>query len=125
MTKIPVTVYTKSNCVQWEQTKKRFAHHGIEFTEVNLEENLDKLEEFKEMGLLAAPIIETDVKRWSGFRLDKIDSLAQYIRSMDRDWSRNTHRNVSDRTCWDWQDYWGTEREDGWGWKTECLNLGI
>jgi glutaredoxin-like protein NrdH len=85
MTKIPVTVYTKSNCVQCEQTKKRFTHHGIEFTEVNLEENPDKLEEFKEMGLLAAPIIETDVKRWSGFRLDKIDSLAQYIRSMDRD----------------------------------------
>lgn len=82
MAKIPVTVYTKSNCVQCEQTKKRFASHGIEFTEVNLEENLDKLEEFKSRGLLAAPIVTTDIKEWSGFRIDKIDGVARHIKSM-------------------------------------------
>lgn len=82
MPKIPVTVYTKSNCVQCEQTKKRFTQLGIEFTEVNLEENLDKLEEFKAQGLLSAPIVTTDIKAWSGFRLDKIDGLARHIKSM-------------------------------------------
>ena len=83
MSKIPVTVYTKSNCVQCEQTKKRFTQLGIEYTEVNLEENLDKLEEFKAQGLLAAPIVTTDIKAWSGFRIDKIDGLARHIKSME------------------------------------------
>lgn len=84
MAKIPVTVYTKSNCVQCEQTKKQFDKLGIEYSEVNLEENLDKLEEFKARGLMAAPIVTTDIKEWSGFRLDKIAGLAGHLKSMER-----------------------------------------
>ncbi len=33
------------------------------------------------MGLLAAPIVETDLKRWSGFRLEKIKSLETHLKS--------------------------------------------
>jgi glutaredoxin-like protein NrdH len=84
MPKIPVTVYTKSNCVQCDQTKKQFDKHGVEYNVVNLEENLEKLEEFKERGLMSAPIVTTDVKEWSGFRLDKIEGLARHIKSMER-----------------------------------------
>jgi hypothetical protein len=29
---------------------------------------------------MAAPIVETDTKRWSGFRLDKIDSLEYHLK---------------------------------------------
>jgi len=83
MPKIPVTVYTKSNCVQCEQTKKQFDKLGIEYSVVNLEENLEKLEEFKERGLMAAPIVTTDNREWSGFRIDKITGLARHIKSMD------------------------------------------
>ena len=32
------------------------------------------------MGFTAAPIIETDKKRWSGFRLDKIRSLEYHLK---------------------------------------------
>jgi hypothetical protein len=32
------------------------------------------------MGLLAAPIVETDNKRWSGFRLEKIKSLEYHLK---------------------------------------------
>ena len=39
------------------------------------------VERFKELGLLQAPIVETDLKRWSGFRLDKIKSLDYHIKS--------------------------------------------
>lgn len=84
MPKIPVTVYTKSNCVQCDQTKKQFDKRGIIYAEVNLEENLEKLEEFKERGLMSAPIVTTDLKEWSGFRLDKIEGLARHIKSMER-----------------------------------------
>lgn len=75
-----ITVYTKSNCVQCEQTKKQFDKFGINYDLVNLEENPLIVEGFREQGLLAAPIIETSSGlRWSGFRLDKIKSLANSL----------------------------------------------
>jgi hypothetical protein len=33
------------------------------------------------MGFAAAPIVETDDRRWSGFRLDKIKSLEYHLKS--------------------------------------------
>lgn len=79
MAKIPVTVYTTPNCVQCMMTKKQFDKLGIVYTEVDLSERPDKLAEFKELGYLAAPIITTDTKIWSGFKLNKIHSLANFL----------------------------------------------
>ena len=76
-----VTVWTKSSCVQCEMTKKQMTKLGIVFEEQSLEENPLVLEGFKAQGLLAAPIVTTDTKAWSGFRLDKIQSLDRYLRS--------------------------------------------
>lgn len=78
-----VTIWTKSNCVQCEQTKKQFDKLGIRYEEENLEENPLMVEGFRKSGLLAAPIVITDTKRWSGFRLDKITSLASYLKSQE------------------------------------------
>jgi len=52
---------------------------GIRYDEMALEQHPDKLEEFKAQGLMQAPIVETDNKTWTGFRLDKIKSLANYL----------------------------------------------
>lgn len=76
-----VTVWTKSFCVQCEQTKKQFDKLGIKYEEQSLEDNPLVLEGFKQQGLLAAPIVTTDTKSWSGFRLDKIQSLDRYLKS--------------------------------------------
>lgn len=84
MPKIPVTLYTTPNCVQCMMTKKQFDKHGISYTVVDLSEHPDKVAEFKEKGLLAAPIVTTDIKEWSGFKPEKIQSLATYIKSMER-----------------------------------------
>lgn len=70
-----VKVWTKSNCVQCEQTKKQLAKFEIDYVEMNLEQDLDQLEAFKEQGLMSAPIVETEVGTWSGFRLDKLQVL--------------------------------------------------
>lgn len=43
------------------------------------EQHPDKLEEFKDKGLISAPIVTTDIKTWSGFRIDKIKSLADHL----------------------------------------------
>ncbi|CAB4152709.1 GrxC Glutaredoxin and related proteins [uncultured Caudovirales phage] len=85
MTKVPVTVYTLPNCVQCVQTKRQFDKLGIDYAEVNLEDHPDKVAEFTTQGLTAAPIVTTDVKVWSGFRIGKIESLANYIRSIERE----------------------------------------
>lgn len=70
-----VTVWTTSNCVQCMQTKKQFDRMGIRYEEKSLEENLDKLEEFKERGFGSAPIVEAGSDTWSGFRIDHIKSV--------------------------------------------------
>jgi hypothetical protein len=36
------------------------------------------------MGFTSAPIIETDAKRWSGFRLEKIKSLEYHLKNERR-----------------------------------------
>jgi glutaredoxin-like protein NrdH len=74
-----ITVWTKSNCVQCDMTKKTMTRLGIEFKEMSLEEHPLVLSTFKSQGFLGAPIVTTDTKTWSGFRLDKIKSLASYL----------------------------------------------
>lgn len=74
-----VTVYTVPNCPQCMTTKRLMDKKGIRYEEVALQENLDKLEEFKAQGYTSAPIITTDIKIWSGFRFDKIESLATFL----------------------------------------------
>lgn len=74
-----ITVWVKPNCVQCNQTKREFDKRGIEYQVRELNRNPKAVERFLELGLMAAPIVETDIKRWSGFRLDKIKSLEQYL----------------------------------------------
>ena len=78
---VDVVVYTTPNCPQCMSTKNLMQKKGIEYREVDLTKDIDKLEEFKAQGYVSAPIVTTDIKIWSGFRFDKIDSLAKYVNS--------------------------------------------
>jgi glutaredoxin-like protein NrdH len=80
-----ITVYTTSNCAQCMMTKKQFDKLGIRYDEIALEQHPELVERFKEIGLLSAPIVVTDIKKWSGFRLEKIRSLANYLFSEKQD----------------------------------------
>lgn len=83
---IEVTVYSKPNCVQCTQTKKKFDQLNIRYTEESV---LDYLEEFKQRGHLAAPVVlVTDdgdvgspvlVLEWSGYNEQRINGTKQYI----------------------------------------------
>lgn len=79
-----ITVWTKPNCIQCTMTKKEMDKRGIRYEELNLERHPDAVAAFMEDGLLAAPIVVTDIKRWSGFRLDKIKSLESYLKREER-----------------------------------------
>ena len=74
-----ITVWTLPNCVQCEATKRQMTKLGIRHEVMNLEQHPEMLEEFKAQGLTAAPIVVTDIKKWSGYRHDKIVSLAKHL----------------------------------------------
>jgi glutaredoxin len=61
-------------------TKKEFDKRGIRYEEMQLENHPDMVEQFKQENLIAAPIVVTDTKKWSGFRLEKIKSLDDYLK---------------------------------------------
>ena len=73
-----ITVWELPNCVQCMQTKREFDKRGIIYTTRKLTPKA--ADKFLAMGFTAAPIIETDKKRWSGFRLDKIKSLEYHLK---------------------------------------------
>jgi glutaredoxin-like protein NrdH len=75
-----ITLWTKPKCAQCEMTKKQLDKRGIIYQEKRLDRSPKAVDRFLELGLLAAPIVETDKKRWSGFRLDKIDSLEYHLK---------------------------------------------
>lgn len=72
-----VTVYTLPVCVQCNQTKKLMDREGIEYDAVNLQDVPELAAEFKDAGLLQAPIVVVgnDGRRWTGFRPDLIKEL--------------------------------------------------
>ena len=76
---ISIVVWEKASCVQCMQTKKEFDKRGIVYKTRKLTPKAT--ERFIELGLMAAPIVETDDRRWSGFRLDKIKSLEYHLKS--------------------------------------------
>lgn len=76
-----ITVWELPNCVQCNQTKKEFDKLGIQYSVRQLNRNPKAVERFKELGLIAAPIVETDDRRWSGFRLNRIRSLHNHLTS--------------------------------------------
>ena len=60
-------------------TKKVLTRYSIEYEEMSLLEHPLVMSSFKDQGFLSSPIVTTDTKTWSGFRLDKIKSLASYL----------------------------------------------
>ena len=83
--KIPVTIYSTPNCVKCESTKRLMNKLHIEYAVEDLTDpkNAKKLAEFKAQGHMTAPIVTTDVKTWSDFQYQKIQSLANHIFSKE------------------------------------------
>lgn len=73
-----ITVWELPNCVQCNQTKREFDKRGIIYTTRKLTPKA--VDKFLALGFTAAPIVETDAKRWSGFRLHKIKSLEYHLK---------------------------------------------
>ena len=76
-----IVLWQKPNCIQCHQTAREFDKRGIIYTVRRLDRSPKAIQRFLELGLTSAPIVETDDRRWSGFRLDRIKSLEQHLRT--------------------------------------------
>ena len=76
-----IIVWEKPACPMCEQTKKQFDKRGIIYKVRRLDRSPKAIQRFLELGMMQAPIVETDDRRWSGFRLDKIKSLEYHLKS--------------------------------------------
>jgi glutaredoxin-like protein NrdH len=76
-----ITLWTLPSCVQCNQTKREFDKLGIQYSTRELHRNPKATKRFSELGFLEAPIVETDTRRWSGFRIEKIRSLDTHLKT--------------------------------------------
>ncbi len=74
-----VTVYhIGPECMQCNQTKRLMDRLGIKYTEVDLRENPELSEKFINEGHKTAPVVVAGDQIWSGFKVEKINGLADF-----------------------------------------------
>ncbi|GAA4692750.1 MULTISPECIES: glutaredoxin-like protein NrdH [Kocuria] len=71
-----VTVYSKPSCVQCNATYRALTKKGIDYTVVDVTEDPDAYQHVVSLGYQQVPVVETAQDHWSGYRPDKINSLA-------------------------------------------------
>lgn len=55
-----ITVFTKSNCMPCKMTKQWLKNNGVDFKEVNVEEDLEAFNKLVEMNLRTLPVVFKD-----------------------------------------------------------------
>ena len=71
-----VTVYSKPSCVQCNATYRALSKKGIDYHVVDVSEDENALAHVLALGYQQVPVVETATDHWSGYRPDKISSLA-------------------------------------------------
>ena len=70
-----VIVYSNPNCQACEQTKRFLTVKGIEFESKMISDSPEVVPLIEEKGYRAAPVVVAGEDSWSGFRLDKLNTL--------------------------------------------------
>lgn len=70
-----ITVFTKNNCMPCKMTKKFLTENGVDFEEINIEEQPDKVDYVKSLGFSSVPVIEAGDVVFSGFQPAKLKAL--------------------------------------------------
>jgi glutaredoxin-like protein NrdH len=71
-----VIVYTLPACVQCDSTKRFLKTKFVEFEEIDMSQNQEALDKVKDWGYTQAPVVHSGTEHWSGFRFDKLATLA-------------------------------------------------
>lgn len=69
-----VVVWSQDPCVQCNSTKRWLTKKGIAYTEMMLSDHPERLDEFKALGHMQAPVVLVEgQKPFSGFRPDLLE----------------------------------------------------
>ena len=71
-----ITVYSKPACVQCNATYKALDKQGINYEKVDITLDNEARDYVMALGYLQAPVVVAGDDHWSGFRPDRIKSLA-------------------------------------------------
>jgi len=71
-----ITVYSKPACVQCDATYRALDRHGLKYAIVDLSADPTAMEYVKSLGHLQAPVVVAGAEHWSGYRPERIRSLA-------------------------------------------------
>ncbi|WP_102507685.1 glutaredoxin-like protein NrdH [Sanguibacter massiliensis] len=74
-----ITVYSKPACVQCDATYRALDKRGIDYTVVDISQDLEALEMVRSLGYMQAPVVVAGDTHWSGFRPDQISALATQV----------------------------------------------
>lgn len=69
------TVYSKPACVQCDMTKKMLDKNGIEYSVVDITQDLSAYDKIVGMGFMSVPVVISGDQSWAGFQPDKINAL--------------------------------------------------
>ena len=71
-----VVVYSKPACIQCTATTREMDRKGIAYSVVDLTKDEDAYNTVRGLGYMQAPVVIAGEDHWSGFRPDKIGTLA-------------------------------------------------
>ena len=74
-----ITVYTKPACVQCNATFRALERQGIGYTAIDISEDQDAREYVLSLGYLQCTVVVAGGDHWSGFRPDRIKTLAAQV----------------------------------------------
>ncbi len=74
-----ITVYTKPACVQCNATFRALERQGIGYTAIDISEDQEAREYVLSLGYLQCPVVVAGGDHWSGFRPDRIKTLAAQV----------------------------------------------
>lgn len=70
-----VTVYSNPNCVQCDMTKRWLTQKEIAFESKMIADSPEVYDLIEAKGYKSAPVVVAGEVSWSGFKLDKLNSL--------------------------------------------------
>lgn len=71
-----ITLFTKPACMQCNATKKALDRAGLDYDLVDISVDTQARDYVMALGYLQAPVVEANGEHWSGFRPERISSLA-------------------------------------------------
>lgn len=71
-----ITVYSKPACVQCNATYKALDNQGADYRVVDITLDNEARDYVMALGYLQAPVVVAGDQHWSGFRPDRLKSLA-------------------------------------------------